>query len=105
MRGYDNMGFALFVVFAIWQTLWSTAFFCLYVAAWIVSAPRGTSLIAFMDAHEFAAWYLVSTVIASILTGVVGVVAWVGNAKSAKDRGSVERLVDAWVAKMSRNDR
>jgi hypothetical protein len=105
MRGYDNMGFALIVVFAITQSGWVMIFLGGYLAAWLVAASPETSLLTFLGRYEFAAFFLVSVALATIMTTFVGVVAWVSNSKSAKERGRVELLIDAWVGKLDRSGR
>jgi hypothetical protein len=105
MRGYDNIGLALIIVFAVNQSGWAMIFFGGYLAAWFVAASPETSLLTFLGRYEFAAFFLGSVALATIMTTFVGVVAWVSNSKSAKERGRVERLIDAWVVNLDRSGR
>jgi hypothetical protein len=104
MRARDNLAEGLFIVFAIWLALFSTMFFCGYVVAWVVFAPAGQTLIAFMGDNEFAAFFFVSLATALALTAAVALVVWWARGKDARAHGHVERLIDAWVAKLSRRD-
>lgn len=104
MRARDKVGEALLFVFAIWLALFSTMFFCAYFVAWLVFAPTGRTLIAFMSENEFPAFFFVSFVTALMFAAFVGLIAWWARGKEARDHGRVERLIDAWVAKLSRSD-
>jgi hypothetical protein len=104
VRARDKVGEALLFVFAIWLASLSTVSFCAYLVAWLALASRGRTLIAFMSENEFAAFFLASFATALAFTALVGLVVWWARGKDARDQGRVERLIDAWVAKLNRSD-
>ncbi len=105
MRARDKLGEALFVAFAAWLAVFSTMFFFGFAVAWLFFTTADQSLTAFMSQYEFAAFFVVSFVTALLFAASVGLLVWWARGKSARDRGQVERLLDAWVTKLSRSDR
>jgi|GEM_PF-4324869 hypothetical protein len=96
---------ALWYVFALWTATWSGVFAALYVAGWLVTAPKGVQLVTFMNENSFASFYLVSFVTGLLYAAFVGAVVLWSRGKSARDYGPLERRIDEWMTRIGRSDR
>ncbi len=104
MRNEWKLWAAVPLVFAMTHTSISLVWLSAYTVKYFLLEPSG-SFAAFLVDARFVSLYMVSLVFSAVLTAFFAVVAWISNAKSAKDRNRIETLIDRWVSSLSRGDR